>query len=85
MYELDDGAEIILVDSNAYVPAVGMALGTSESIDKDGNYLKTISLVFIDPEDELHPILVHPNGELIQFLMSPEFKAHLAQLIEQTT
>ena len=82
-FEMED-TSLVFID-NSYTPAIGMALGTSELFGQDGEFIRTVSLVFIDPDNEMHPILVHPQGELFQYLISDHFRDYLQELAAEIT
>lgn len=72
MFEEIDG--LIMSEPGDYIAAHGLMLGTTENIEADDDSINCIALIFMDTRDNLHPVLLHPQGELIEYLLSDEFR-----------
>jgi hypothetical protein len=73
---------MFLSEPGQYIAAHGIMIGTTENIDAEDDSINCISLIFLDLEDQLHPVLIHPRGELIEYLISDEFR-NLIQSLRQ--
>lgn len=72
--------EYFLAEPDSYVAAHGVMLATSESVEKEDTSLNCVSLIFIDVNESLHPVLMHPQGGLVDYLLSDEFRKALTSL-----
>lgn len=80
MFSDEDIPEYFLSGPDDYVVAHGLMLGTTENIEEDDNSINCVTLIFIDTQNELHPVLLHPNGELLNYLLSDEFRLVVSNL-----
>lgn len=72
--------EYFLSDPDHYVAAHGLMIGTTENIEPEDDSPQCVSLIFIDTIDQLHPVLLHPKGELLNYFLSDEFREVLTNL-----
>lgn len=83
MFDPDNLPEYFLSEPDHYIAAHGLMIGTTENIEDGDNSPKCLSLIFIDTRDELHPVLLHPKGELLQYIISDEFREVVNRLLEK--
>lgn len=84
MSEAYQEEELIAMEPGAYTTAVGIAMGQAEVLQSEGT-LPLITLVFIDLENGLHPILFHPDGKVIEYLLSDAFRDDLRKTLDEIT
>jgi hypothetical protein len=74
MFSEDEIPEYFLSEPGHYVAAHGMMIGSTENIEEGDDSINCVSLIFIDTDGDLHPVLLHPEGELLKYLLSDEFR-----------
>lgn len=72
--------EMFMADPEDYIAATGLMLGTTEAIEEHDETVDCLALIFIDTRDALHPVIIHPNGELVEYLLGDEFREVVADL-----
>lgn len=80
MFEPEDIHSLIMAETGQFVVANGVMIGTTENIEPTDKSISCISLIFIDLDGELHPVLMHPQGELLDYLISDEFRDMVGSL-----
>lgn len=80
MFEERD--DLIICEPGSYIAAHSMMVGTTENVEEDDDTIDCISLIFIDTRDKTHPVLLHPKGELLEYLISDNFR-ELVQKLKQ--
>jgi hypothetical protein len=71
---------MFMSEPDDYIAATGLMLGTTESIEGSDESVDCIALIFIDTRDSLHPVIIHPDGELIEYLLGDEFREVVTDL-----
>lgn len=66
--------DMFMAEPEDYVAATGLMLGTTESIEEHDETVDCLALIFIDTRDQLHPVILHPDGELLDYLLGDEFR-----------
>jgi hypothetical protein len=72
--------DMFMADPDDYIAATGLMLGTTESIEEDDTNVDCVALIFIDTREQMHPVIMHPDGELIEYLLGDEFREILRDL-----
>ena len=65
---------MFLSEPEDFIVSNGIMVGTTENIIPEDDSINCISLIFLDLDDKPHPILLHPRGELVEYLISDEFR-----------